>query len=134
MRGYTPAYFLVPAQPEQWRILATLPESGETNAAERPYLMARPFGKGIVIVLALDPWFSIPCTISNIIMNRDEIFKPDDAVPEKAVSENEKGKQTIQTDADQKKRKTNSDRKKQTEKITENERSFDEKTIESHGI
>ena len=116
MKGYTPAYFLIPAQPGKWLILATLPESGEDDAPERPYLMVRPFGKGLVIVLSLDPWFSIPCTISNILMNREELFKPEEPAPEKAVPEKENGQKVVQPETDQKKSKKTSDKKKSKKK------------------
>lgn len=72
--AYTPAYYLVPAKPAAWRVLATLPLNGEANAPECPYLIARPYGKGLVIGISADPRISYPALISNIIANRKELF------------------------------------------------------------
>ncbi len=74
-RGFTPAYNLRPAQPEYWRILATLPLTGGNDAVEVPYLMVRQYGKGTVICYARDLWFGIPPTIVNILQNRDELTR-----------------------------------------------------------
>ena len=48
---------------------------GQDNAPENPFLMARPYGKGTVIVLALEPGFNLIPLIANIQMCRDELFK-----------------------------------------------------------
>ena len=74
-KSIVPAYFLKPVNPEYWRILATAPQNGQDNAPENPFLMARPYGKGTVIVLALEPGFNLIPLIANIQMCRDELFK-----------------------------------------------------------
>ncbi len=68
-RSYTPAYNLVPDYPDKWTVLATLPYNGEPDSPERPYIMMRKYGKGIVLVIAADPWVSIPNIIENILAN-----------------------------------------------------------------
>ncbi len=91
-RGYTPAYSLTPAQPEYWRILATLPFRGGENAPERPYLMVRQYGKGTVICYARDLWFGIPPLIVNILKHRDELTQDLPKTELKAESAKEKQK------------------------------------------
>ncbi len=67
--GYTPAYNLVPAQPGAWTTLATLPYTGEPNSPERPYILLRKYGKGMVMVIAADPWIPIHHLIVNVLKN-----------------------------------------------------------------
>ncbi len=108
-RGFTPAYNLRPAQPEYWRILATLPLHGGNDSPEVPYLMVRQYGKGTVICYARDLWFGIPPTIANILQNRDELTR--DLPVSEVKAETEKNSEKDQKNAKkQSKNKTKSKR------------------------
>ncbi len=45
--GITPAYVLVPEDAATWTILASAPRN---ETVSRPYLMVRPFGKGLIVI------------------------------------------------------------------------------------
>ena len=49
MLGYTPPLVLLPAMPEKWEVLARQKDSAGN---EQPYILARPCGKGMVLVNA----------------------------------------------------------------------------------
>ncbi|MGI6356020.1 MAG: hypothetical protein GX937_09060 [Lentisphaerae bacterium] len=49
--GITPAYGLVPKQPEVWEALADMPVNGEQPDATVPFILARRYGLGTVIVM-----------------------------------------------------------------------------------
>ncbi len=67
--GYTPAYNLLPGTPDAWTVLATLPLNGEQDSPERPYILLREYGKGMVMVIAADPWIPIHNLIVNVLAN-----------------------------------------------------------------
>jgi len=49
--GITPAYGLVPKQPEVWEALADMPVDGDQPDAAVPFILARRYGQGTVVVM-----------------------------------------------------------------------------------
>ncbi|HQC52901.1 MAG TPA: DUF4838 domain-containing protein [Lentisphaeria bacterium] len=49
--GITPAYGLVPKQPEVWEALADMPVDGDQPDATVPFILARRYGQGTVVVM-----------------------------------------------------------------------------------
>ncbi len=70
----TPAYYLGAAKPEYWRVLATLAEHSGENSPIHPFLMVRPYGKGTVICLSIDPRYNVPAAIANILYHRESLI------------------------------------------------------------
>ena len=107
-RGYTPAYFMEFAQPEAWRVLATMPEQGGENPPAVPYIAVRPYGKGIVLASSLELWLSKPGLMANVLANRDELLSGMDGTPAPAPA--------VKDNDDDKKKDRKNLKKKKTER------------------
>lgn len=75
-RIYTPAYCLHPEQPEVWTTLAALPKSAQETQTQVPFMLARRYGKGIVVLMAADFAINSPGLIENMIENMKAFPEP----------------------------------------------------------
>ncbi len=70
----TPAYGWEPAEPEQWLILAKMPRQ-EDPADSVPYLMARRYGEGMIVVIGPDSFVPQALLVENLHQNKDILKK-----------------------------------------------------------
>ena len=64
--GHTPPGVYIPAAPTEWEFLAT---QLMTDGSERPYLLARPYGKGMVVVAGLIGYAKSPERVAQVLDN-----------------------------------------------------------------
>ncbi len=69
----TPAYAVTPKVPSAWKVLARMPWSADDPAREMVYMMARPYGKGLVVVIGADARIGAVSLVDNYLANMEEL-------------------------------------------------------------
>ena len=74
----TPAYGFMPEKPEAWKVIATMDIDGKQPGTTVPYILARSYGKGCVLVLGSKiPVFKAKL-VDNLYANRQEMLNAPD--------------------------------------------------------
>jgi Domain of unknown function (DUF4838) len=75
---YTPAYGFMPEDPGAWKVIATMDLDGKQPGKTIPYILARPYGKGLVLVLGAKIPASAAKLVDNFYANRQELLNAPD--------------------------------------------------------
>ncbi len=74
----TPAYGLMPEKPKAWKVIATMDINGKKPGKTIPYILARSYGKGVVIALGTRIAARSSDLIDNLYTNRQELLNAPD--------------------------------------------------------